>query len=142
MFKKFESYQLKDMHLHMSPEEEYKEHVKKIYWGEEQEAHYVVFDHEKKTVKIVPGMKCIEKKMDKVWSKLKFDIHPEYGNWMVETVPRQAYKTIHSFKEVLECVRGRSKLIKEHALAENEYILQSPVFGMLGTEGYVCCFGS
>lgn len=50
--------------------------------------------------------------MDGVLSSLKFDIHPEYGNWMVETVPRNAYKTIHSFKEVIECVRGRSKLIK------------------------------
>jgi hypothetical protein len=47
--------------------------------------------------------------MDKVFSKIKFEIHPEYGNWMVETVPKQAYKTIHTFKEVIDCVRGRSK---------------------------------
>jgi len=42
---------------------------------------------------------------------------------MVETVPSTVYKTIRSLNDVINCVRGRAKIIKDIALSDNEFLL-------------------
>lgn len=38
-------------------------------------------------------------------------LQPEFGNWMVEAVPSEPYKSIESLKELLSC---HPKLVKRY----------------------------
>lgn len=80
-------------------------HSKIIYWGDEIEAHVVVLDKKNKTVKIQPNLKSFREKVNEIDGQIPFSIHDEYGTWMIETVPKNAYPTICRYGDLIENMR-------------------------------------
>lgn len=60
---------------------------------------------------------------------------PEYGAWMLETVPSKAYPTICRYGDLISNIRQRTSELKK-LLEEDEYQLYSPCFPLLGVNNY------
>jgi len=66
----------------------------------------VEFDDEKKRVRIVPDIQNVYKKIDQLGdNSFNFEVHPEYGCWMLETVPKKPYSTLCKFGKPIEDIR-------------------------------------
>ena len=84
-----------------------------LHYGDELEYSVFHLDHVKRQAKLYDGvielLRC-----DKLDSE-HFGIHPEFGSWMVELVPKKPYHKItrHSLEQM-----ANSMLIRRHALNE------------------------
>ena len=107
-----------------------------ILWGDEIEFHILKLDHDKKTVKLdtvtCQDLFTIFKEIE---DKQVFEIQPEYGAWMVETIPKTVFQSACRFTPTLENNIARRTEISK-LLPENSIILAIPVFPMFGVRDY------
>ncbi|KRX08916.1 hypothetical protein PPERSA_09020 [Pseudocohnilembus persalinus] len=109
------------------------EDKKIVYWGDEIESHYVKFDEKEKVVRLQVNQSQMKKKIE--GQNLNFEVHAEYGSWMVESVPKKAYPTICRYGDLIDNIRQRNRDLKEY-MGENEFLLNIPSFPTMGTEDF------
>lgn len=110
--------------------------VEPIYWGDEVEGHVVQLDSAKKRVSVVTDgleylFELIAEARRDYPQEVEFDVMPEYGAWMIETVPSSPYCTINNLDAVLSNLRERSSFISR-SLKSNQKVLLTSTFPLLG----------
>lgn len=104
-----------------------------VLWGDEIEFHILNFDHEKKEIKLQCDIDYIYKKFAELNEKegQEFQIQPEYGAWMLETVPTEPFKYCCDLVPVIRNMSLRHSVIQS-LLENNDTIFSIPVFPLLG----------
>ena len=105
-----------------------------VLWGDEIEFHLLNFDPERKEVKLQCNIDYIYKKFAEINKEQtqEFQIQPEYGAWMLETVPTLPFKYCCDFEPVLKNMTIRRKVIVS-LLENNDMLFSIPVFPLMGT---------
>lgn len=109
-------------------------HNPPVLWGDEIEFHILNMNYITKEVKLQCDIDYIYKKFEEINAKTlqEFQIQPEYGSWMLETVPMFPFTYCCDLNPVIKNMATRRKVIQ--ALLENDDIVCSfPVFPLLGT---------
>ena len=117
----------------------HKFHLKKlanppVLWGDEIEFHIINLNPKTKEAKIQCDISYIYKKFAEINEKetQEFEIQPEYGAWMLETVPNLPFKYCCDLVPVIKNMAIRREVIQS-LLNENDMIFTIPVFPLLGT---------
>ena len=114
-------------------------HLKKlanppVLWGDEIEFHIINLNPKTKEAKIQCDISYVYKKFTEIAEKetQEFEIQPEYGAWMLETVPNLPFKYCCDLIPVIKNMAIRREVIQS-ILNENDMIFTIPVFPLLGT---------
>lgn len=77
---------------------------KDLHWGEELEYTLFCIDNDTQTLKLTnQAFDLIEEFNEKYENLTGIELHPEFGNWMVEAVPAHPYGSIEDIKDLLSC---------------------------------------
>lgn len=79
-----------------------------LHWGEELEYTLFQFDEKNRKVQLTNSafdlIEEFNEMQDSDHSKVKeIDLHPEFGNWMVEAVPSKPYGAYEDLDDLLTC---------------------------------------
>lgn len=107
-----------------------------MFWGDEIEGHLIQLDHKEKKVKLLTDTAELYKKHNAEGEAKNYEIHQEYGQWMIETTPKMAYSTLCSWQEAIINIRNRASDIRNCYLSKNQHFLTIPVFPILGCKEY------
>ena len=105
-----------------------------VLWGDEIEFHILNLNPETKEAKLQCDIQYIYKKFEEINNiqTQEFQIQPEYGAWMLETVPTNPFKYCCDLIPVLKNMAIRRKVIQS-LLEKDDMIFSLPVFPLLGT---------
>jgi glutamate--cysteine ligase catalytic subunit len=114
-----------------------------LLWGDEIECMVIIFDDEKKNAKLSLKHDALEKlssmadmidsECPEYASSPKF--HPEYGRYMIESIPGSPYTgSISDLLSVEANMRHRRHLLRKH-LGPNEVLMLFSSFPRLGAQG-------
>lgn len=113
LLKKYENYTSK----HMSKQTSKccsSDSIEPIYWGDEVEGHIVQLNDTNRSAHLATDLEYLFKSVasaNEDPSEATFSMVPEYGAWMIETVPLDPYCTINNLDAVLTNLRERSAVI-------------------------------
>ena len=80
-----------------------------MHWGEEVEYSIYLFDDESKRVKL--GSNALEwiEEFNSIHLEKELHLQPEFGNWMIESIPSFPYQSIYEADEILSCYKKMQK---------------------------------
>jgi len=105
-----------------------------VLWGDEIETHILNMNPETKEVKLQCDIQYIYNKFEEInkAQTQEFQIQPEYGAWMLETVPTSPFKYCCDLVPVLKNMALRRSVLNS-LLESNDMMFTIPVFPLLGT---------
>jgi len=75
-----------------------------LHWGEEMEYTLFHLDKENKRVRLSnKAFDLLHEFNDLHKDQREIDLHPEFGNWMVEAVPSKPYGAYEDLEDMLTC---------------------------------------
>ena len=103
----------------------------KTFWGDEIENHLLHLDSETNTIKLQPNTGYMFSSM----VEDVFSLQPEYGSWMLETVPTFPYECDGDPTPVFNNMNARRIKIKS-LCKEGDILFSGTVYPMLGVGDY------
>lgn len=116
-------------------------HNESLKWGEEMEYHIVRLDQENRITKVYIGAEAIIKTLNTAEELTGgiLDWHPEYGAWMIESVPKYPYNDyfadLLTVEPKLVLRRMKLKTILE-AIESRLHVISIPCYPLLGVGDY------
>ncbi len=96
---------LEFLEIHAAHKDKHKER-RDLHWGEEMEYNLFVFDEANNRVRLSNEAFDLLHEFNEEYQKQpdhEIDLHPEFGNWMVEAVPSRPYGAMEDLKDLLSC---------------------------------------
>ena len=105
--------------------------AEKIYWGDEIELHILSMD----PVTNIPKLQLNNEYIFESHQSSEFSLLPEFGAWMVETIPGEPYSFTGNPEIVLENFKTRRQTISS-CCKEGDFLFAGTAFPLLGVEDY------
>jgi hypothetical protein len=74
-----------------------------LHWGEEMEYTLFHFDEKRGRVQLTNSAFDLIHEFNEEHGGEEIDLHPEFGNWMVEAVPSRPYGAYEDLEDLLTC---------------------------------------
>jgi hypothetical protein len=93
---------LEFLEIYMAHKDKHRE-MRDLHWGEELEYTLFHFDNEKHRVQLTNKAYDLIQEFNAEHKNGDIDLHPEFGNWMVEAVPTRPYGAYDDLEDLLTC---------------------------------------
>ena len=112
--------------------------ISELKWGDEIEVHMVSRESGHPQV-VMQAREYLDKmEKDPKMKDSEFELHPEYGNWMLELVPSKPYEKLSGkyLAEIDQVLSKRSEYVRSYLKPSGIQISSLPSFPLLGCGDY------